>query len=142
MTNKNSAGGSLLDTLAIAQAEEKMWYGWPDDHNPESTSTMTTSKQNNFAVDLADLERKLASNITSTLTAHVKRWNPPATQHNQSANKISKPNVVLAGEQQNTPGDVAVIPLRVNTLKNDSKIERVKCTIEVIRTCEMRTWMR
>jgi Ran GTPase-activating protein (RanGAP) involved in mRNA processing and transport len=194
------------------QAGEKMWYGWPEppDHNPEST--MTTPKRNNFAVDLADLERKLATNITSTSTSHVKRWNPPATQHNQSANKISKPNiavaskitppptnthsvttwttpetlqhdgvllgeqhnahapptasvvtpqrknaiydkattsyVILAGEtihkkaihhrnkrakkklrneQQNTSVDVAIIPHRDNTLKNDSKIERVKC---------------
>jgi Ran GTPase-activating protein (RanGAP) involved in mRNA processing and transport len=177
----------------MAQAGEKMWYGWPElpDHNPEST--MTTSKRNNFAVDLAGLERKLASNITSTFSSHVDtRWNPPATQHNQSATKISTPNiavasnithaptithgvtkstpqamlqldgvllgeqhnahaspvasivtpqrknavyenqlqhhyVVLAGEHQNTPGDVAVIPHRDNTLKNGSKIERVKC---------------
>jgi Ran GTPase-activating protein (RanGAP) involved in mRNA processing and transport len=40
------------------------------------------------------LERKLASNITSTSTDHVvnTRWNPPATQHNQSATKISTSN--------------------------------------------------
>ena len=34
------------------------------------------------------------SNITSTSTDHVNtRWNPPATQHNQSATKISTPNM-------------------------------------------------
>jgi hypothetical protein len=116
---------------------------------------MTTSKQNNFAVDLADWERidgrKLASNIISTSTAQVKR--SPATYHNQSVTTMTTPNiavashiavndkqqqphvytaaaqdyVVLAGEQQNTSVDVDVIPHRDNTFENDSKIKRVKC---------------
>jgi Ran GTPase-activating protein (RanGAP) involved in mRNA processing and transport len=150
--------------------------------------TTITPKRNNFAVDLADWKRTLVS-INHVPTDHLNtRWNPPATQHNQSATTMTKPTiavarnitptptnthcvtkstpqatlqhdgvivgeqhnapivsavtpqrknavydkqlqhyVVLAGEHQNTPGDDVVIPLRDNTLKNDSKIERVKC---------------
>ena len=88
----------------MAQAGEKMWYGWPElpDHNPEST--MTTSKRNNFAVDLADLERTLVS-VNHAPTAHVKRWNPPATHHNRSATTttMTKPNITVASNITPTP---------------------------------------
>jgi hypothetical protein len=121
------------------------------------TIPMTTSKRNNFAVDLADLERKLASNITSTSTDHVNtRWNPPATQHNQSATKISTLNFdhtqlqhtptithcvkrwtppatlqqqhdgVLAGKNHNN-APVAAFAVTPQRDENESEIERVKC---------------
>jgi Ran GTPase-activating protein (RanGAP) involved in mRNA processing and transport len=116
--------------------------------------TMTTSKRNNFAVDLADLERKLASNITSTFNT---RWNPPASQHHQSATTMTTPNIavtspiaptptithcvtkwtppetvqhdgVLVGEQHNAHAPVAsaMTPQRDNTPKHNSNWS-VKC---------------
>jgi Ran GTPase-activating protein (RanGAP) involved in mRNA processing and transport len=138
-----------------------------------SFPTMTTTpKRNNFAVNLADWERTLVS--INAPTDHVKRWNPPvygkqlhaptdhvytrwnppATQHYQSATTMTTPNIavarnithtptvthsvtkitpqetlqhdgVLVGEQHNAGVAPVVTPSQCdNAPVNDSKIER------------------